>query len=74
MSSVTHLSLSLTDECSHEEDSQWHSDDRRDNIDEPVGKKWCYSKENDVVQQITTVFLHLRRKSTLKMDICIKDF
>ena len=46
--SVT-LSMSLTD-------------DWRGNVDEPIGKKWRYSKENDVVQQISAVFLDLRNR------------
>ena len=51
------MKMWLTQESSEEEWGERNIDDGRNDVDEPVGKKWGDPQEDDVVQQ--TVFLPL---------------
>lgn len=54
----------LTYESAKPEGPQWHIDDGTGDVDEPVREEWCDAKEDDVEEQVVSLFVHLQQKST----------
>lgn len=52
----------LTKECSKEEDSQWHVDDWRSDVDKPVGEERCNSQKDNIIDEVFSVFINLQTK------------
>lgn len=52
---------SLTEKCANGKREQWHTDDGRHQIDEPVGQERRHSQEQHVAEQFILVLLHLQR-------------
>ncbi len=52
-----------------------HSDERRGDVDEPVGKKGRNPQKQKIVEQIVALFVHLReqRAERRKIDIQHKE-
>lgn len=49
---------SNTYESTKPEGPQWHIDDGAGNVDEPVWEEWCDAKEDDVEEQVISLFVH----------------
>lgn len=50
----------LTEKGTNEENAQRHIDDRGSDVDKPVGKEWGYPQENDVIDQMFSMFFNLQ--------------
>lgn len=48
-----------SNECTKEEDSQWYVDDRRSDVDKPIWKERRNSQEDDVIDEVFSVFIDL---------------
>jgi len=51
----------LTEESSYEECGKWNIDDWWDHVDEPVRQERSDAQEHNVVEQVLTMSLYLRR-------------
>lgn len=53
--------IDLTEKGAQEEDTQRHINDRWGDVDEPVWKERSYSQKNDVIDEVFSMLVHLRR-------------
>lgn len=59
----------LTYESAKPERPQRHIDDGAGDVDEPVWEEWCDSKEDNIEEQVVSLFVHLQHKSTESYSI-----
>lgn len=55
-----HFSFFLTEKCTQEEDSQWHVDHRRCDVDEPIWEERRNPQKDDVIDEVFSVLIDLR--------------